>query len=103
MEKVVYKYKLENEAVQSLDLPMGSEFLTADTQFTPDQFNPSSGSEDVYLWFLVPTDESVMKTKRILLILPTGKKIKDDKSNLKYLKTIFFKKIKEVYHIFESE
>ncbi len=101
MEKAVYKYKLENKHCQFIELPIGSEFLTADTQLSFDQFNPSSGHEDIYVWFIVPVDKSIMKLKKEVLILATGDKINCDKTNLVYLKTVFLKKNQEVYHLFE--
>lgn len=101
MEKAIYKYKLKHEPRQCLELPIGSEFLTADTQVTFDELQPMKNQEDIYVWFIVPTDKSIMKYKREILILATGGKVDGDKTNLTYLKTVFFKKYQEVYHLFE--
>ena len=103
MIKVIYKYKLEPEDIQELELPAGSKFLSAGTQVEADTFNPSGVvSEDIYLWFLVPVDEKV-KVKRKIFVFGTGTKFADSISNpLNFLQTVFFKTNRLVFHIFQS-
>jgi hypothetical protein len=99
MQKVIHKYKLY-KTKQELELPIGSEFLSVNAEFTPDQFNPSSVEEIIFIYFLVPTDEQIMKVKRTIIMLGTGDTF--EHNQMKYLKTIRFKS-NNVYHFFESQ
>ncbi|MCI0563622.1 MAG: hypothetical protein MN733_34550 [Nitrososphaera sp.] len=90
--KTIWKYTLEDTDVQEIEVPMGAQFLTVQTQF-----DSPIPIERPCIWALVETDAP--KVKREIRIYDTGVKI--DVQGLKYIGTCQLRNGRLVLHIFE--
>ena len=62
--KQIFKYEIKPTDRQEIELPIGSEILTIQTQFdTP------------FLWAMVHSDEDVQKEKRTIRLFATGEEV----------------------------
>ena len=89
--KVIWKFPLAVETFQKIDMPSGSEVLTAQTQ----------NGDRAFIWALVnPGNE---KEKRGFWILPTGGDIEKEHADLlgRYVGT--FQVPPYVWHVFEHK
>ena len=75
--KAVWKYKLEIEAIQMLELPYGSLYLSCGSQRSAKARLHPEVSEDIVLWFLVnPYTE--LKEKWQAFVVGTGQEIGEE-------------------------
>jgi len=87
--KKIYKYKLETEDIQTIDLRLSSTILHINTMHN-----------NLYLWALIDTDENDFRKVEIETI-PTGATIEEDKSiERHYIGTCITHKFL-VWHFFE--
>jgi hypothetical protein len=90
MEKRIFKYTLETQDKQFINLPKGAEFLTLQTQFNEPQ-----------LWALVDPNEKE-KEERCIEIFGTGHPVNYDMGvDRKYLATYQIDDGNFVFHAFE--
>jgi len=95
MSKIIYKFKLEPEDEQFIELPFGATFLKAGKQVSLRSMGQQQ-AEDIMLWFLCNADAT--KYKRRVVVVPTGIKFVED--GLVYLDTVFLNNGNLVFHIF---
>lgn len=84
---MIYKYELQIDDMQVIEMPKGSEILTAQVQ-----------NNKVCLWAMVDPVTSKTEGRKIRMI-GTGNPVED--SNLKYISTVQMVNGLVVWHIFE--
>jgi hypothetical protein len=90
MEKRIFKYTLQIEDKQVINLPKGAEFLTVQTQFN-----------ELQLWALVDQNE-IDQEERYIEIFGTGHPVYYDMGvDRKYLATCQLDDGNFVFHVFE--
>jgi len=87
MSQKIYKYQLETEDVQTIEMPHGAEILTIETQ-----------NRKPCIWALVDTNAII--TTRTFEIFGTGHTVPDN-VNRKYVGTYQFQGGELVFHCFE--
>lgn len=89
MYKQIWKYQLETTDWNEIEMPIGAEILTVQTQ-----------GENVCLWALVNPNED--KEKRVIEIIGTGNPVEcDSKFTRKYINTYQLLEGRLVFHVFE--
>ena len=84
--KTIWKFKLEIEKLQKLEMPKKAEIIAVKTQ-----------NETPFLWAVVDTE--AQKETRTFEIVPTGSAIESKKHD--YLSSLFYMKDSLVQHVFE--
>lgn len=85
----IYKYKVRQEAVTKVEMPLGARLLTA----------KSLGSH-VWVWAIIDTEETEREMKSIAVI-KTGAEIPGNPDLLTHIETVQFAEGELVYHVFE--
>jgi hypothetical protein len=85
----IYKYKLKQQELQYVEMPLGAEILSA-----------QSLGVHVWVWALVNADEK-QKERRWVAVYKTGEPIQVKTDELKFIDTCQFEEGALVLHVFE--
>jgi hypothetical protein len=85
----IYKYKVKQETVTSVEMPRGARLLTA-----------KSLGAHVWVWALVDTEEKDKETRQIA-VLKTGQDVPVNPDLLTHIETVQFGDGELVLHVFE--
>ena len=91
MTDTIYKYRIKLEDEFYIDLPIGYEILTVDTQHN------GSCKEQPNIWVRVNSDNVVVPTR--FFVLGTGFRI-DDEGDMRYVGTFQMRSGDLVFHLF---
>jgi len=87
--ETIHKYPLEVTDTQFIELPLGAEILTVQTQ-----------DDQLYLWAMVNTWPDILKKHRCIEIIGTGNPVPT--GNLRYISTIQMMGGGLIFHVFEN-
>ena len=91
MEKAIWKFKLETEGYQTIQMPEGAEILVLQVQF-----------EEPCLWALVDPSDDVIEVGRHIEIIGTGNPMTElEHGHHKYIGTYQQYQGQLVLHVFE--
>lgn len=89
--KTIYKYVLNAQQPDIIELPVGAQILSARSQT----------GEDICIWALVEFDHFLQVEQRRIWTFGTGHEIPTD-LNLKHIDTVLLYKGGLVFHVFEE-